>query len=110
MPAATPTAAAARKQQQQAAARQQLRLVCTAAAESKTAAVGSGEEEFYELYLDKPIGIKFGRGNDGGVYVTKADPRLGNISDAVEPGDKVVKVSASFGSGEQAGGSDNGCN
>ncbi|GAB4815855.1 hypothetical protein N2152v2_002901 [Parachlorella kessleri] len=94
---ANPTATAAHRQQQQLKARQQLRLVCSAAADTKAAAPASTTEEFYELYLDKPLGLKFGRGNDNGVYVTRSDPRLGNTSDQVTPGDKVVKVSASFG-------------
>jgi len=41
--------------------------------------------------------VKFGRGNDGGAYVTISDPKLGNTSKEITPGDKVVKVSASFG-------------
>lgn len=98
-----------------------------------------------QLYLDKPLGIKFARGKDGAAYVvrdaalpqgsrrqgrrgwrgstaqayrgrcflcpldvlgplapplpqSRSDPMLGNTSPEVAPGDKVVKVSASFGS------------
>lgn len=95
---ASPAAAlrkAARSQQQ----RQQ--HVCAAAEVAASAAPATGEEEFYEVYLDKPLGIKFGRGTkDGAAYVIRSDDRLGNTSPLVTPGDKVVKVSASFGSGE----------
>lgn len=56
-----------------------------------------GQEEFYEVYLDKPLGVKFGRGRDGGAYITVTDAKLGNTSSEITPGDKVVKVSASFG-------------
>ncbi|KAL0034948.1 hypothetical protein WJX79_001966 [Trebouxia sp. C0005] len=54
-----------------------------------------GEE--YEVELVKPLGIRFARGSDGGAYVTRSDPRLGNTDDNVQPGDKIMKVSASFG-------------
>lgn len=57
-----------------------------------------GQEEFYEVYLSKPLGVKFARGNDGGAYVTVSDPKLGNTYPEITPGDKVVKISASFGS------------
>ena len=50
-----------------------------------------------QVYLSKPLGIKFARGNDGGAYVSRSDPLLGNTDPRIEPGDKVVKVSASFG-------------
>ena len=50
------------------------------------------------MYLSKPLGVKFARGNDGGAYVVASNPQLGNTSNEITPGDKVVKVSASFGS------------
>jgi tetratricopeptide (TPR) repeat protein len=56
----------------------------------------SGEEE-YEVFLDKPLGVKFARGNDGGAYVIASNPAMGNTSSDITPGDKVIKVSASFG-------------
>lgn len=56
-----------------------------------------------QVYLDKPLGVKFGRGRDGGAYIARTDPKLGNTNSAIEAGDKVVKVSASFGGGEPAG-------
>lgn len=33
----------------------------------------------------KPLGIKFARGSDGGAYVTRSDPNMGNT-------DKLVQV------------------
>lgn len=63
---------------------------------SKTKAT-AGKEEFYEVYLDKPIGVKFARGNDGAAYIARVDAKAGNIDAQITPGDKVVKVSASFG-------------
>lgn len=53
------------------------------------------EVELYEAELEKPIGVKFTRGNDGGAYVINVpnDPRY----DEFEIGDKVMKISASFG-------------
>jgi len=47
--------------------------------------------------LQKPLGLKFARGADGGAYVVANDPRAGNTDDRVQPGDKVVEISASFG-------------
>jgi tetratricopeptide (TPR) repeat protein len=89
--------------QRQAAKRQQASLVGVVRASSSEAAAGSaskasGAAEEYDVYLPKPIGVKFARGNDGGAYVTVTDPRLGNTSSDITPGDKVVKISASFGS------------
>jgi hypothetical protein len=62
------------------------------------AGAAAGPDEYYEVYLPKPIGVKFARGNDGGAYVILSDPKLGNTDPQITPGDKVVKVSASFGS------------
>ena len=72
-----------------------------ASAEASTAAgqtAAAGKEEYYEVYLSKPLGIKFARGKDGGAYISVNDAKLGNTSNDITPGDKVVKVSASFGS------------
>lgn len=55
------------------------------------------EGEVYEVELVKPLGIRFARGSDGGAYVTRSDPNLGNTDTMVQPGDKILKVSASFG-------------
>lgn len=55
-------------------------------------------EEFIEVDLPKPLGLKFARGNDGGAYVIANDPKLGNTDERIQPGDKIVQISASFGS------------
>ena len=47
--------------------------------------------------LQKPLGLKFARGADGGAYVVANDPNAGNTDARVQPGDKVVEISASFG-------------
>ena len=51
--------------------------------------------ETYEVTLPKPIEVKFARGNDGGAYcvVVPPEPQY----DMFEIGDKILKVSASFG-------------
>ena len=51
-----------------------------------------------QLDLPKPLGLKFARGADGGAYVVTNDPALGNTDARVQPGDKIVQISASFGS------------
>jgi hypothetical protein len=71
-----------------------------AAAEAKAAAkpgAPPGPDDFYEVYLQKPLGVKFTRGNDGGAYVSVTNPSLGVTDPQIAVGDKVVKVSASFG-------------
>ena len=37
-----------------------------------------------QVDLAKPIGVKFGRGNDGGAYVTAVDAKLGNIDPQIK--------------------------
>lgn len=36
------------------------------------------------MNLPKPIGVKFGRGNDGAAYVLKSDPNLGNTDEKIQ--------------------------
>lgn len=72
--------------------------VVKASSEPATGKATTGAAEEYEVFLSKPLGVKFARGNDGGAYVTVTDPKLGNTSSDITPGDKVVKISASFGS------------
>ncbi|PNH12408.1 hypothetical protein TSOC_000635 [Tetrabaena socialis] len=60
-------------------------------------AATANQEEFIELDLPKPLGFKFARGNDGGAYVIETNAKNGNIDPRVEPGDKIVEISASFG-------------
>ncbi|DBB14040.1 hypothetical protein WJX82_011515 [Trebouxia sp. C0006] len=67
------------------------------AATEDPAEQGLPKGEEYEVELVKPLGIRFARGSDGGAYVTRSDPRLGSTDENVQPGDKIVKVSASFG-------------
>ncbi|GBF94159.1 hypothetical protein Rsub_07146 [Raphidocelis subcapitata] len=77
----------------------QARVVARRRAPLRTVAqAGAATEEFVELDLPKPLGLKFARGNDGGAYVIKNDPALGNTDPRIQPGDKVVQISASFGS------------
>jgi hypothetical protein len=37
-----------------------------------------------QVNIEKPMGIRFARGNDGAPYVLKSDPRIGNTDDRVE--------------------------
>lgn len=84
---------------QAAPAVQGRRSVVVKAAEPETTTSSSEtKEQFYELNLEKPLGIKFARGNDGGAYVIASDATVGATDDKVEVGDKVVAISASFGS------------
>ncbi|KAK9834004.1 hypothetical protein WJX81_002301 [Elliptochloris bilobata] len=76
------------------------RLVAHAAEVKEQAAppaTEAGAEEFYEVYLDKPLGVRFSRGNDGGAYIVRSDPNLGSTDPNIEPGDQIVSISASFG-------------
>lgn len=76
-----------------------MRASVAAEAEAQEPAVEPPREpEFYEVFIDKPLGISFGRGNDGSAYVIKVDASKGNIDDQVEVGDRVMNISASFGS------------
>jgi len=47
--------------------------------------------------LEKPLGLRFGRGNDSGAYVIKNDPKLGSTDERIQVGDKIERVSATFG-------------
>ena len=55
------------------------------------------DNPYYEVLLEKPIGVKFNRGKDGGAYVAKIDESIGNVDEKFELGDKIVAISASFG-------------
>jgi hypothetical protein len=37
-----------------------------------------------QVSIEKPMGIRFGRGNDGAAYVLKSDARMGNTDDRVQ--------------------------
>lgn len=59
---------------------------------------GEGQEgAIYTVSLPKPIGVSIARGNDGRCYVSKVDPTRGTIDPRVQPGDKLLRVSQSFG-------------
>eukprot|EP00210_Caulerpa_lentillifera_P001729 g1660.t1 len=70
---------------------------CSAVEPSASQSSTTGDEEYIEVYLDKPLGLKFGRGRDSGAYVVVTDPQLGNTDERIQVGDKIVKVSATFG-------------
>ncbi len=61
------------------------------------ASPASDQAPTFEVYLDKPLGVRWARGKDGAAYVSRTDPSLGNTDPAISPGDKLVRVSASFG-------------
>ena len=50
-----------------------------------------------QVSLQKPIGVRFGRGKDGRAYVIATDESLGDTDSRIQIGDKVTKMSASFG-------------
>jgi hypothetical protein len=81
-------------QQRVAGLQHHRRIIVTRAAAPQTVTA----EEFIEVDLPKPLGLKFARGNDGGAYVVANDPKLGNTDPRIQPGDKIVQISASFGS------------
>eukprot|EP00887_Chlorella_sp_A99_P002542 scaffold6.g2542.t1 len=93
---ASPSSTPLRAQQATVSRPQRRAQQVSAAAES--AAPGASSLGEYEAFLSKPLGVKFGRGKDGGAYVTRSDAQLGNTDPRIKAGDKVVKVSASFGS------------
>ena len=37
-----------------------------------------------QVFIQKPLGIRFGRGNDAGAYVTRVDASAGNIDERIE--------------------------
>ncbi|GAB5367374.1 hypothetical protein AAMO2058_001224800 [Amorphochlora amoebiformis] len=53
--------------------------------------------DYYEVNIEKPIGISFARGNDGRAYIIKLDERKGNLDPRCEVGDRLDEISASFG-------------
>ncbi|KAG1662769.1 hypothetical protein FOA52_006795 [Chlamydomonas sp. UWO 241] len=69
------------------------RVIVSAASTSTPTA----QDEFIELNVNKPLGLKFARGNDGGAYVIQNNPEMGNTDPLIQPGDKIVEISASFG-------------
>lgn len=53
-----------------------------AAAATAEAEVAVGDT--YEVYLDKPLGIRFARGNDGAAYIAGTDSRIGMTDERIE--------------------------
>ncbi len=37
-----------------------------------------------QVYLDKPLGVRFSRGNDGGAYVVRSDEKIGSTDPSIE--------------------------
>jgi hypothetical protein len=91
-----PASSASARAAQRVGLQQPRRIVVTHAAAQTVKAETA--EEFIEVDLPKPLGLKFARGNDGGAYVVTNDPQLGNTDARIQPGDKIVQISASFGS------------
>eukprot|EP00850_Spirogloea_muscicola_P020325 SM000212S06918 [mRNA] locus=s212:132647:135750:- [translate_table: standard] len=62
------------------------------------AAAAALEQDTYEVELEKPLGIKFYKGSDGGTYVDGLAPGLSaDRTGLFTPGDKVLATSAVFG-------------
>ncbi|KAL2630605.1 hypothetical protein R1flu_015291 [Riccia fluitans] len=56
------------------------------------------EPEYYEVEIEKPYGIKFYKGADGGVYIDQIFPGSNaDLTKMFTPGDKVISTSAMFG-------------
>ena len=45
-----------------------------------------------QVNLEKPLGVKFARGNDGGCFVISSDPRRGSVDPKFEVGDKIIEI------------------
>ncbi|KAJ0982550.1 hypothetical protein J5N97_010805 [Dioscorea zingiberensis] len=65
---------------------------------SKSEGGEGGEEYEYEVVLDKPYGLKFMKGRDGGTYIDAIAPgSAADKSGKFTVGDKVIATSAVFG-------------
>ncbi|XP_065009105.1 protein MET1, chloroplastic-like [Musa acuminata AAA Group] len=59
---------------------------------------GAGEGEEYEVELEKPYGLKFVKGRDGGTYIDAIAPgSAADTSGKFNVGDRVIATSAVFG-------------
>jgi hypothetical protein len=78
---------------------EQCRRVCSQKAAARSGPRAAEEtNDTYTVTLEKPIGLNFYRGNDGGTYIDKIQP--GGSADAsglFTVGDKVLETSAVFG-------------
>lgn len=74
-----------------------------AAAETKSGGSGEGAEEErpyeeYEVTIEKPYGLKFTKGRDGGTYIEAILPGgAADVTGQFEVGDKVLATSSVFG-------------
>ncbi|KAI5064056.1 hypothetical protein GOP47_0020726 [Adiantum capillus-veneris] len=75
-----------------------LRTISAATNNSSNSSSTPSKYEVYEVELEKPIGLKFYKGQDGGVYIDAIAPG-GNADKTkqITPGDKVLFTSAVFG-------------
>ncbi|EFJ07567.1 hypothetical protein SELMODRAFT_448423 [Selaginella moellendorffii] len=65
---------------------------------STSSSSGSKPDEFYEVEIEKPYGIKFYKGTDGGTYIDALAPGGSAAKTKMfQPGDKVLATSAVFG-------------
>ncbi len=44
-------------------------------------------QRMQQVYLTKPLGLRFARGNDGAAYIVGSNPRVGDTDDQIEVGD-----------------------
>ncbi|KAH9318544.1 hypothetical protein KI387_020313, partial [Taxus chinensis] len=64
----------------------------------KPEAGGNKAEEEYEVELDKPYGLRFYKGSDGGTYIDAIAPGCSAAkTEMFSVGDKVISTSAVFG-------------
>ncbi|XP_057861979.2 protein MET1, chloroplastic isoform X3 [Cryptomeria japonica] len=67
-------------------------------AEAKAEAVVEGEAEEYEVEIDKPYGLRFFKGSDGGTYIDAIAPGCSaDKTNMFTVGDKVISTSTVFG-------------
>jgi len=97
-----------RKQQQQRLRTLDLTVAAASADSSAEPQTEDGWEEWapdgvtvdgdiYEVSLPKPIGVTIARGNDGRCYVSKVNAARGTVDPRITPGDRLLRVSQSFG-------------
>ena len=63
------------------------------------AAEAEQEQETYEVVLPKPLKVRFCKGNDGCTYIEEVDSSATGPYEEMQRADRVLKVSASFGTG-----------
>lgn len=70
--------------QQRPAVRAATRPVGRALLRAATTEAPTAQDEFIEVDLVKPLGVKFARGNDGGAYVSVVDETVGSIDERIQ--------------------------